>query len=580
MRILSASVKNFGSYKELSFGLTDRELTLISGPTGSGKSTLCDIIPWVLWGRTAKDGAADDVLSWNTTGVTEGSVEIRVPSEFSKEGTDILRITRVRGGKSNDLYWFRNTVPSSHLRGKDLNDTQKLINNLLGLTVETYLAGAYFHEFSQTAQFFITSAKNRRIITEQLADLTLAKKLQENSSSYLKELKEELNTNTQKLALSANSLNIIKKNLEAKEQKALAWNRQRDKQAVDLEHKALSFESIKEQTIKDLTSKSASFETQQQDKIARIQEEIQELEASLLHEDYFHLTETNIAIEEAKLEAIHCSECGALKDSTKRLTLTKKLHELEKKRIINNKIWADITSLNNMTSVITKAANPYIAQIERAENQVNDYLDRLEVLSNQENPHRISPEEMFEPAALADEVCHLKETLEDLRIEKSDIELLEDVVKDFRGSLISRTVEALEISTNKLLEDHFDAEIRVTFSSDDADKIDVNIMKDGNECSYTQLSKGQRQILKLCFGVSTMGAVSNYSGVSFNTLWFDEATDGLSDPMKLKALGMLEMLALDHESVFLVEHSEAIKAMINNKIELTLENGSSRIDEN
>jgi DNA repair exonuclease SbcCD ATPase subunit len=64
MRILSCQAQNFGSYKELNLDLADIGLSLVYGRTGSGKSTLPDVVAWTLFGTTAKDGAADDVRSW------------------------------------------------------------------------------------------------------------------------------------------------------------------------------------------------------------------------------------------------------------------------------------------------------------------------------------------------------------------------------------------------------------------------------------------------------------------------------------------------------------------------------------
>src|SRR5258706_10723800 len=94
----------------------------------------------------------------------------------------------------------------------------------------------------------------------------------------------------------------------------------------------------------------------------------------------------------------------------------------------------------------------------------------------------------------------------------------------------------------------------------------------------TQLSKGQRQLLKLCFSVSVMQAVSNQHGISFKQLFFDESLDGLDENFKLKACTMLENLALDDTGVYLVEHSMSVKAMINNKYKVGLVNGSSQIE--
>ena len=169
VNIISATIQNFGSYKKLEFSFDKQGLCLIQGLTGSGKSTLMDIVPWVLFGVTAKDGSVDEVKSWDSNGDTEGRLIIDL------NGVPII-IQRIRG-KTNDLHYSQQDVPGI-TRGKDLKDTQKQINQLLGITPETYLAGAYFHEFSKAASFFITSAKSRREICEQIVDLSFTKQKQ------------------------------------------------------------------------------------------------------------------------------------------------------------------------------------------------------------------------------------------------------------------------------------------------------------------------------------------------------------------------------------------------------------------
>ena len=75
---------------------------------------------------------------------------------------------------------------------------------------------------------------------------------------------------------------------------------------------------------------------------------------------------------------------------------------------------------------------------------------------------------------------------------------------ELRGQLLKSVLRQIETSTNKYLEKHFDSEIKVVLTIDDTDKVEVSIQKNGHECVFAQLSKGQRQLLKLCFGISVM----------------------------------------------------------------------------
>lgn len=472
MRVISCSVDNFASYKKLDFNLIDQGLSLVQGPTGAGKSTLCDILPWVAFGKTSKGGPVDEVRSWAPVGNTVGRVCISTDKGF-------LNITRIRGStKDNDLYFYYDL--GSTQRGKDLNDTQKLINNLLGVDYDLYLAGAYFHEFSQTAQFFTTTAKNRRAICEQLVDLSLATNLQLKIKDKDRHLRIAIGTIEEQIRTLDSNTQLLKRLQLTENTKAAKWDEEHVK--------------TKDYTIKRYND----FEANRK-----------------------------------KIVSKKCNSCG--------------------------------TVLEQPKEIVDESTNPH--------------LERLALLELETNPHT---------GAVKDYRTNINENLSDLELldhnkskfitELSDIEQLADVVADYRSTSIKNTVRSLETQTNQMLTAHFDAEIRVVLDVEQADKIDITISKDGNECSYTQLSKGQRCLLKLCFGVSVMRTVANHHGIKFSQIFFDEALDGLDDTLKVKAYSLLLTLSQEYESIFVVEHSEALKTMFPSSYTVQLVNGESQIE--
>ena len=229
MRLISASLENFASYKTLDFDFTNKGLVLIQGPNGAGKSTLCDVIPWILFGRTAKNGPVDDILPWSGETPTKGTLRLE------HNGQEIT-VSRCR--KPNDLYINQDT------RGKDIPDTQRLINRLLGLDVDYFLSAAYFHEFSQTSTFFTTTPKVRRLISEQLVDLTLAKSLQTKVATEKKVI------NIKVLEADATTLEsqtkFLKTHIQAIGSKALFWEEEREVKRRALAESLLNFEADQE----------------------------------------------------------------------------------------------------------------------------------------------------------------------------------------------------------------------------------------------------------------------------------------------------------------------------------------------
>jgi DNA repair exonuclease SbcCD ATPase subunit len=496
MRVISCSLQNFASYESLKFDFNDQGLCLIEGPTGSGKSTLCDIIPWILFSKTAKGGLASEVLSWPGDKLT--SAELLLSTGET--------IYRSRGPKAGDNDCFILDILGDQIRGKDLNDTQKLINNLLGFDYDLYMSAAYFHEFSQTAQFFTTTAKNRRAITEQIVDLSLAKKLQINTSERSKTLSKELATTNSQIIVAKSNIEQLERLNRLEATKVQDWEKSREQKLIRLQNQVLDFENRRWAKIDKLEDECAK-----------------------------------------ELKNDVCKECGSIKVKGS-------------KHISNHK-----AKYQNLIVEEKSLENPHLEYIRSFENEINPHLGASKDFTS-EIDAKIKQLNLLEDNEYA------------INLDLSDLDQLSEVVQAFRAELVKNTITQLENETNKLLTDHFDAEIRVEFDIQEADKLEVNITKDGNQASFTQLSKGQRQLLKLSFGVSVMKAVSNHHGIRFSQIFFDESTDGCDEQTKMKALNLLETLALEYESVFLVEHNEAIKSMINNKYSVSLVNGASVIE--
>lgn len=492
MKIKSCLLENFGSYKSLEFDFQGQGLTLIQGPTGSGKSTLCDAIPWCLFGRTAKDGAVDEVLSWPGDKVCKGTVT-----------TDAMTVTRVRGKGRNDLYF--STSVQEEVRGKDLQDTQRLINSALGMDINLYLSGAYFHEFSQTAQFFTTTPKNRRLICEQIADLSLAKTLTDKASDAHKEANKELIVLVEEIStLQENTVMLerIQKTESSRQQK---WAE--DKKNV------IKFLKLKvERYEQDKSSKLNKF-------VALYEDDLKKLQTSTL-----------------------CSECGATKEPNKNAESHYKQH-------IEN---------------ILEEQNPYLETLEKKEAEVNPHTEW-------QKSYKTEIKDKKYLTAL------LKRQQEVLDTKIHDLSMVKDLVAEFRSVVVRNVISRVEAATNSLLREHFDAEISVTMETSTRDSLDTMIYKNGNLCAYTQLSKGQRQILKLCFGISIIQEVSNHHGIKFSSLFFDEALSGLDDTMKIKAFRMLENVSIGYDSVFVIDHNEAFKSMFLNGYDVTSNNGISKV---
>lgn len=463
-------LENFASYDELDFDFTNQGLTLIRGLTGAGKSTLCDAIPWLLFGITSKGGSVSDVLSWPGNKIISGVCQL--------EG---LHVYRSRGPKpkDNDLCFCEESDIDTLIRGKDIIDTQRLLNSRLGIDADIYLSGAYFHEFSQTANFFITTAKIRRMICEQIVDLSLANRLQIKAKELDKENEEELDR-------------IYKFNEEVETKAKLFKRLQKDEST-----KAEQWEDKRISTMQYLTKLGEKFEANR-----------------------------------VKLIKKECPSCG--------------------------------TVLAKPKTICDDSENPHFIRLKEIKSEINPYHGTVKDYTKEIEEAEMKFQENTQK-------------IKGLKLKRYDLEMMTEILQTFRSTLIQNNIKQLEDLTNKMVTDYFDAEIQVTLECQDKDKLEALIQKDGNSCSYTQLSKGQRQLLKLCFAVAVMQAVGDHKGVKFNQIFFDEALSGLDDSMKAKAFKMLESLQEKYESIFLIDHSEGLKTLFLNVYSVSLVNGHSQI---
>ncbi len=543
MRLKQVVIDNFGSYEHLEFDYSNLGLTSVQGLTGSGKSTLQDIPAWILYGVTSKNLLSDQVKNWsNLDKITKGVLTVQIQGRSAT-------ITRIRGKSTeNDLYWT--VMDDDHkFRGKDLADSQKLLTDFLGVTESVFFISSYYHEFNQSASFFTDKAKDRKEFFEELASLDKAVSLVETLQKHDKVISKAVKAlENKKLSLNS-ELSSTKQAIKTSQLKKEAWDVENENFIRTLEKSLNEDKSALEIKTQELNKAYHEFTVEKEADMYALSTNIYRQKQYVQHNIEHHET---------------CPTCGNKKNSEKYYTnelLKKQIQTLqnELQRVSDStfeydkKLSALDQTLTFETSLFNArhAKNPIISLVEDFQRKFTDLLH-------------------------AEAECH--DHLTGVQEQQHDIEQLYDIFLQFRNELLRNTVKTIETNTNLYLEKHFDAEIRVLFDLDGDGGIDVSIFKDGNVCYYKQLSKGQRQLLKLCFSVSCMRQASNKAGKHFSTLLFDEALDGLDTELKLKSLNLFKELELNHESILLIDHAPEIHTSLNKKFIVKLIDGKSIIE--
>ena len=525
MKIGKVSAENFGSYRTLEFNFSDLGLTLIHGQTGGGKSTLMDAVCWGLYGQTSKNGNADEVRSWQTEQPTIVTVEI-----------DDIKVTRTRGtSKQNDLHWEE---AGENLRGKDLTETQKLLEQRLGVSAELYLTGAYFTDFSPTTHFFSSKSKTQREVFENVAKLEFPVRLSERASDERKKSKAELAAAERGRAESGGRLQILKSSLEGVVLSSSTWDEEHQAEMQEIERKSLSFEEDKQTQVEKIRADLNRF-NQTGEQISRQVDTIRKKVSELSQET--------------------CGVCGSKKESTLKYQYQVELSALMQKQTA-------IKDLERQLASVKSSVNVYKDQLESEIYRVNPFVKQED-----DTKHKV----YYEEAKLKLRDQHVS----DLQSKISALSQIYDMSFQLRGELLQKSISEIEYKTNAYLEKYFDAELKVQFTLEGSDSLEVKIHKSGYEATFRQLSKGQRRLLTLCFSLSVMQAASDRAGVHFDCVMLDEPTDGMDAELKVKAFGLLEELEKEHRSVLVIEHNTEMKQMFGKAYEVTLNGDYSEIHE-
>lgn len=545
MKLLRCLVRNFVSYEELNFDFSNVGLALLYGPTGAGKSTVMDVATWCMYGVTAKDGAVDDVRSWvKPEEVTHGSLEVEVAGKT-------IDIVRNRGTASqNDLYWEEDNGEIK--RGKDITETQKLLEKRLGVTADLYLSGAYYHEFSPASAFFVTSAKQRRAIFEKVAVLDFPVKLAAKAFEQRKVKKELVKTAYIEVSKAEGKLEQIIESQNNTREYARSWNEKQVAIILELKEKFKNFEVEKTSKIQALQLKSDLFEKNRYSRIDKIINTLDKWQKDLDAYD--------------SSQGPECPTCGApsknhieAKEKHSALSYSYKilLKDLERHKNEQNPHIKEISATNRWE-------NYYEVQLNAEIKKINPFDKQIEELSLL----IVDTEKM---------VKALEGSLSQLISHVASLEHIYKLSFSLRAELLKRAVSDIEVQTNSYIETYFEGEFRVQFVVN-GDDLDVSITKGGYPCVYKQLSKGQRGLLKLCFVISIMKASANNAGVHFDNIFFDEALDGLDAEFKVKAYNLFECLAKDHNNVLVIDHATELKSLFSNKLKVSLVGDNSVIE--
>ena len=612
--------KNFLSWEALDFTF-ETGVMLIEGynhddgrSEGSGKSSILNALCWGLFGRIPKDANTDEV-------VREGckSCEVRVVLDSG------MAIVRTRG--PNKLYMYdsvNDTECVNPVKGKDAKETQRLIEDIIGMSFETFCQSVYFSQ-NYTKKFITATEEEKAKILSELQDLGQFDKARKVAADRAKGVEADVSALSQEIRISDQKIST---NLEAARQVLKLKDAQVAEQAKRIQEIAAEIEftesvlknmklepvtvedttaleaELKELTAKEhvLRNKIAFGEQQnthatalkarltaeekrlklQAATVARKQETYlapakpvcptcsTQLENDICLQDYFATLKAECVDIEQGLTHVATELAG--------FTLIDVVPYAKELEVVKSQA----TTLAASLSQAKGAEKRYIVEVEKKKSlETTLATSKKRLITEQIKSFDTFDEQLNAIKKRLDtDIAHRTECyaiLETKTVELTQLETLKEGFKELKSHVFRSVLNELSFKANKYLSVLFKMPVQIIFDNaseeGEINKIFTHVTMDGATRPLGLYSGGQFRRIQLAVDLALSDIIAGRSGKPITLRIFDEVLKDLSLESKEEMLRLIEGLK---GCVILIEHDEMFRAIVSKTYRVELKDGISR----
>lgn len=636
MKLLKATIHNFKNISEATIALDNQGLIAIQGineddpsasSNGAGKSTIFDAICWGLFGKTAKNEAADEVVN-----IKVGK-DCRVEVAFQNDDRVDYAVVRHRKhyAYGNDLYFMSFTPAFCDLTKGTRPLTQKLIEETIGCTADIFMSAIYLGQENVVDLPLMTDGQLKNLI-EEAAGITQIKEAYELAKKERDELREPFN----QLVSDGDSQEL----LFASKQRDLSNLRGKQKDWVALRERKMDFIKINkmalEQCVRDLIAKP-----EYNIDYSQLVDEIVELETEVRKQLKQPKEDPSkpLQIERATVE-------GQRKQYRQALDKLKKEKEsIEKKigtacsecgkEILPEDLSSLITSIDSKISKVEEKLKDFIEQLsdidgklsviasnERKEETENDTATtnyrRLETLREALRKYdEIDRQIKSNRTALEAEEKKLKEleaetnpfdepvketeyNINNININilninkkidelKQELSLIDQTMEVFgpagvRAHILDTVTPFLNEKTSEYLTLLSDGKIQATWSTlttngkgELRENFKIVFTKEGGAGSFKSLSGGEKRKGRLATVMALQDLIASRAEKPIDLFIADEIDAGLDEPGMERLMQLLEKKARERGSVFVISHN-SLKSWCSSVITIRNKDGLATLE--
>lgn len=561
-------IEGFCSIPYLELNLGSKGITVIRGATGEGKTTILSALVWGAYGKNLK--GKSDVNTWekyrpkNYNGT-------KVEIYFGKDGKT-HKITRclkykgeVNGAKGKDRLIYE--IDAVEVSEKNKGEIQALINADLGMSYSLFMNSILFGQGMK--RLIQESSSDKKDLFEEIFELEYISKARDIAKGYYTEALREYNEISQKYSSSKEKKQSIQRMLDDLKKQANHVKNDLSSRVKVLEKKlSLIAKAKKENELNETVTYKNRIEQ-------RIQE-ARDNQKELLNKINDAKKKTRVSLEEFIGVIIKLLKRGDIKNSLKRLMEVKKA-------------FGDIERLQDKCSKLADKISNYRDKLEELRDQEYEAnkvqrdidLTKAEIkklLSEKKAGVNMGLIKKYKTqlSTLSDKLQAIESEMEEKRSKVDNYKWVMDDPLGNRGIKAFLFESSLDI-LNETLESYSEVlGFSILFYVDiQGVKKDFNtqIIMDGIEVSYEELSGGQKQLVNLAMAFAMNEVMTKAKGI--NIAFLDEVFENLSSEYVDLVIGLIRKIYKD-KTLYLISHQESLPISNARVLTVTRERGLSQ----
>lgn len=561
-------IEGFCSIPYLELNLGSKGITVIRGATGEGKTTILSALVWGAYGKNLK--GKSDVNTWekyrpkNYNGT-------KVEIYFGKDGKT-HKITRclkykgeVNGAKGKDRLIYE--IDAVEVSEKNKGEIQALINADLGMSYSLFMNSILFGQGMK--RLIQESSSDKKDLFEEIFELEYISKARDIAKGYYTEALREYNEINQKYSLSKEKKQSIQRMLDDLKKQANHVKNDLSSRVKVLEKKlSLLAKAKKENELKETVT--------HKNRIEQILQEARDNQKELLNKINDAKKKTKVSLEEFISVIIKLLKRGDIKNSLKRLIEVKKA-------------FGDIERLQDKCSKLADKISNYRDKLEELRDQEYEAnkvqrdidLTKAEIkklLSEKKAGVNMGLIKKYKTqlSTLSDKLQAIESEMEEKRSKVDNYKWVIDDPLGNRGIKAFLFESSLDI-LNETLESYSEVlGFSILFYVDiQGVKKDFNtqIIMDGIEVSYEELSGGQKQLVNLAMAFAMNEVMTKAKGI--NIAFLDEVFENLSSEYVDLVIGLIRKIYKD-KTLYLISHQESLPIPNARVLTVTRERGLSQ----